>query len=358
MSECTEISFFCSATSFAFSGVESMSTRAMKNEDWIEVTDCLPRIDFTCHLIPWIRQVGQSICGTKIRPCLTRIFIVRSPINLSPKLSSLSCRLVALSFWAATRIYLTGTDESGTNLSHMSSTYASNLRASPEWNSLLLPLCWKTHLLSGTVHLSLEFSGVYRTGRPGFGGSLRGFSLIHEILLGPRDAIKFINHMTRMENRKETHLVCSIDVRKHCFCYRIASSQITVMVCFSRMIYHADGLSNFNTHFHTIACGAKMIQNGLKLVQFVHCALDLCMQSTQVTVMSLGFNLSRKSTCWNQLGIYLSNDPELQSWDCINEIHLEIGWSALNISEAIKAKINSHFVSFCDFVSSRKGIAV
>ena len=49
------------------------------------------------------------------------------------------------------------------------------------------------------------------------------------------------------------------------------------VVCLSRMIYHADGFSNFNTHFHTITCGSKIIQNGLEFVQVVHCALDLCM---------------------------------------------------------------------------------
>jgi len=57
--------------------------------------------------------------------------------------------------------------------------------------------------------------------------------------------------------------------------------------CFSMMIYYADSLSDFNTHFHTIACGSNTIQNGLELVQVVHCALDLCMQRAQVTLMSL-----------------------------------------------------------------------
>ena len=48
-------------------------------------------------------------------------------------------------------------------------------------------------------------------------------------------------------------------------------------VCFSRMIYCTDSRSNFNTQFHTIACGSKTIQNGLELVQIVHGALDLGM---------------------------------------------------------------------------------
>jgi len=53
------------------------------------------------------------------------------------------------------------------------------------------------------------------------------------------------------------------------------------------MIYRADSLSDFNTHLHTIACRSKTAQNGLELVQLVHRALDLCIESAQVTVMSL-----------------------------------------------------------------------
>ena len=54
-----------------------------------------------------IRQLGQSTSGTKIIPCLTRVSIAKSIINLLLNLSSLSPSSVALSFWAATRIYLT-----------------------------------------------------------------------------------------------------------------------------------------------------------------------------------------------------------------------------------------------------------
>jgi len=77
---------------------------------------------------------------------------------------------------------LTGTDESGTNLSHMSSTYVSSIRAMS-----CMKLITSTIMLENSfiVWHSFEFSRVYRTGWPGFGGSLRGFSLIHEILLGP-----------------------------------------------------------------------------------------------------------------------------------------------------------------------------
>jgi len=35
-------------------------------------------------------------------------------------------------------------------------------------------------------------------------------------------------------------------------------------VCFSRMIYNADSPSDFDTHFHIIACGTKTIQYGFE----------------------------------------------------------------------------------------------
>jgi len=53
------------------------------------------------------------------------------------------------------------------------------------------------------------------------------------------------------------------------------------------MIYRADSISNFNTHVHTITCGSKMAQNGLEIIQPVHRALDLRIQRTQITLMSL-----------------------------------------------------------------------
>ena len=115
--------------------------------------------------------------------------------------------------------------------------------------------------------------------------------------------------------------------------------------CFSSMIYRANSLSNFNTHFNTIACRSKMAQNGLELVQLVHYALDLCIQRTQVTVMSLWLKFSRESSCWKQFSTYLSDNTELQSWDCI---YLEVCWGILSPSEAIETNINSHFVSFWD----------
>ena len=47
--------------------------------------------------------------STKIRPCFTRISMTISTTSLSLKLSSLFRSLTTFAFWAATRIYLTGT---------------------------------------------------------------------------------------------------------------------------------------------------------------------------------------------------------------------------------------------------------
>jgi len=316
------------------------------------MTDCPPRMDSTSFAMA-SDATNQSIrtikSDTKSKPCLTRMSIVSSTINLPLKLSILFRSSIALSFWAATKMYWPGADESVTNLSHMSLTYVSNFQATLEWNQLLLSLCWKTHLLSGAVRPNLEFSGVYGAGQPGFGCSQQGFSLIHEILLGSWDATNFISHMIRIENRREPTL------------YAVSTQENTVFaigfscfesdnghVCFSRMIYHTDSISNFNTHFHTIACGSKTAQNGLELVQLVHCALDLCMQRFQVTAMSLWLNLSRESSCWKRSSAYLSDDPELQPWDHINKIYLKVGWGAVSVSDAIEAKVSSHFVVFCN----------
>ena len=62
------------------------------------------------YVIPWIRQVGQSESGAKTRPCSSRISIIRSPVSLFLKLSSLSRSSIALSFLAAMRLYLTEGD--------------------------------------------------------------------------------------------------------------------------------------------------------------------------------------------------------------------------------------------------------
>jgi len=64
------------------------------------------------HLIPQIRQVGQSTSGTKSRPCLNRMSIISSLINLSLKLSTLFCSSTALSFSAATKMYWPNANES------------------------------------------------------------------------------------------------------------------------------------------------------------------------------------------------------------------------------------------------------
>ena len=71
-------------------------------------------------------------------------------------------------------------------------------------------------------------------------------------------------------------------------------------VCFSRMIYSADSLSNFNTHFHTIACGTKTIQDGFEFVQVLDCALELYIQCSQGRVEGLQLDLS----------IYIGNNQD------------------------------------------------
>ena len=45
--------------------------------------------------------------GTETRPCSTQISIRRSQSNIFMKLSNLSCNSIALSFWVATRMFLT-----------------------------------------------------------------------------------------------------------------------------------------------------------------------------------------------------------------------------------------------------------
>ena len=225
--------------------------------------------------------------------------IESSTINLSLKLSTLFCSPTALSFSAATKMYWSSADESVINLSHTSLTYVSNVWASPEWNPLLLPLYQKTRLLSCAVRPSSEFSWVCGAGRPEFGCSLRGFSSIHEILLGSWDATNFISHIIHIKNRSEPTLYTAPIQENTMFaigftCFESDNRH----PCFSRMIYHTDSLSNFNTNFDTIACRSKTAQNGLELVQLTHHALDLCIQHTQVTVMSLWLKFSRESSCW------------------------------------------------------------
>jgi len=71
-------------------------------------------------------------------------------------------------------------------------------------------------------------------------------------------------------------------------------------VCFSRMIYLADSLSNFNTYFHTIACGTKTTQDGFELVQVLDCALELYIQCSQGRVEGLQLDFSRRCLYWEQ----------------------------------------------------------
>ena len=68
------------------------------------------------------------------------------------------------------------------------------------------------------------------------------------------------------------------------------SSQIAGMWCFSRMIYLADSLSDFNNHFHAIAYGTKTIQNGLELDQVLDCDLEPNIQCGQGRTKGLWLN--------------------------------------------------------------------
>jgi len=63
-------------------------------------------------------------------------------------------------------------------------------------------------------------------------------------------------------------------------------------VRFSGMIYLADSLSNFNTHFHTIARRTKTTQDGFEFVQVLDCALELYIQCGQGRVEGLQLDLS------------------------------------------------------------------
>ena len=73
-------------------------------------------LDFMCYRADTTNQTTWTInIGTKTRTCSTKIFIRRSQSNLSAKASRLS---LALLFWAATRIYLTGMTDLVKNLSH------------------------------------------------------------------------------------------------------------------------------------------------------------------------------------------------------------------------------------------------
>jgi len=70
-----------------------------------------------CYRADITNQTTWTInIGTKTRTCATKIFIRRSQSNLSAKASRLS---LALLFWAATRIYLTGMMDLVKNLSQM-----------------------------------------------------------------------------------------------------------------------------------------------------------------------------------------------------------------------------------------------
>jgi len=89
-----------------------------------------------------------------------------------------------------------------------------------------------------------------------------------------------------------------------------------------------------------------MIQNRLKPVQILHHAFDLCNQGTELAVMGLRLDLSRHSTYCKKIA-YLSDDPELQSWNSIGEFHFEICWKIMSRLTAIETKINPHLVPPC-----------
>ena len=65
-------------------------------------------------------------------------------------------------------------------------------------------------------------------------------------------------------------------------------------MCFSRMIYLADSLSDFENHFHTTTSGTKTTQDGFELVQVFDRALELYIQCGQGRVEGLQLDLSRK----------------------------------------------------------------
>jgi len=73
------------------------------------------KADLPCAMASVItNQTSRTISiDTKTKPCLIRISIARSTMNLSLKPSSLSRSSITLSIRAATRVYLTGTDGSG-----------------------------------------------------------------------------------------------------------------------------------------------------------------------------------------------------------------------------------------------------
>ena len=88
------------------------------------------------------------------------------------------------------------------------------------------------------------------------------------------------------------------------------------------------------------------MQNRLKPVQILHHAFNLCHQGTELAVMGLWLNLSWHSTYCKKIA-YLSDNPELQSWNSIGEFHFEICWITLSRLRAIETKINLHLVPSC-----------
>ena len=101
------------------------------HECWLWITDNLPWIYGmpACMDLTLFAMVADTTnqttwtmnISTETRPCSTKICIWRSLSNLSAKASRLSRNSIALPFWAATRMYLTGTTDSVKNPSQISS---------------------------------------------------------------------------------------------------------------------------------------------------------------------------------------------------------------------------------------------
>ena len=93
---------------------------------------------------------------------------------------------------------------------------------------------------------------------------------------------------------------------------------------------------------------SRRFKMGLNLFRLSIVLLNCTSNAVKVESKVYDWTLSRESSWWKWLSAYLSDNPELQSWNCIDEIRLEVCWGVLSISEAIEAKIDLHFVFFCN----------
>ena len=277
--------------------------------------------------------------------------IVRSSISFSLKLSSLACSSVALSFWAATRMYLT----EGDWWIRDNSISREFIHTCPTFEPILHETHYFPHYASNFIYCPAQFVRVrnfqesIELASQSFDALREAFHWSMRVLLGLE--MLPISSVILFESKIQRELTWYAASMQETTASAIGFSCFesdNCHVCFSRMIYPADSLSNLDTHLHTIACRSKTIQHGPELVQVLDRAFELYIQCGQSRVEGLWLNLSRESSCWKWLSAYLSDDPELQSWNLIHEIHLEVCWGVLSISEAIKVKIDLHFVIFCD----------